>query len=232
MKILRLHKYLFPLLVWVLLTAPAQARNTGMLHCDLGIQGGCGYYVGDATPHIFTNVREAYGAFFRYRFTQRWALQLQGNTQRLVGYNPDGMGFADKSLGTWTNQLANLDLTAEYNFFRFDQSQYDARVKTYTPYIGLGIGLSVHSQWTKVSGYIPFVVGFKWKFAPRCNLQIAWQHNVYFSDNLENVPEYDNLHKLNGSNILNNDVTGHLILGLSVAFAAEKKVCRLCNPND
>lgn len=208
-----------------------QASGEGMFRCDLGLQGGCGYYVGDANDHIFINSREAYGAFFRYRFTQRWALTVQGMTQRIVGPMGDGTGFAVKGGDKWSNQLVNLDVVAEYNFFRFDQSQYDARVKTYTPYIGVGVGMSVHSSFTKVTAYLPFVVGFKWKFVPRCNLHLSWQHNVYFGDNLEHQLEYDNMHDLNGSNILNCDVTGMLVLGLSVSFAADKKVCRMCKPD-
>ena len=212
-----------------LCSARAFAGFGDMYHCDLGIQGGCGYYTGDATPHIFMNVREAYGAFFRYRFTQRWALSLQGNAQRITGYNPDGNGYPASVNGKWINQLVNIDVSAEFNFFRFDDSRYDSRVKPFSPYIGIGFGATAHSHFSKVSGYMPFIIGFKWKFAPRCNLQLAWQHNVYFNDNLENVAEYNNSYGLNGSNIMNNDVAGQLLLGISVAFAMDKHRCLRCD---
>lgn len=205
-----------------------QAAVGDMFLCDFGPQGGIGYYVGDANPHIFAHPREAFGGFFRYRFTQRWALGVQGITQRITGPNTDGTGFAIKNGGMWTNQLVNIDVIAEYNFFRFDVTEYDTRVRPYTPYIGLGIGLSIHSGFSRATGYLPFVVGFKWKFHPRCNLQVVWQHNVYFADNIENVKAYDNLHDLNGSNILNMDVTGTMMVGLSVAFGKGKKICKSC----
>ena len=224
----RIKRYSILCILTALSIGSFAAGRGDMYLCDFGFQGGIGYYVGDANPHIFAHPREAYGGFFRYRFTQRWALQVQGITQRITGLNPDGTGFAVKNNGMWSNQLANIDVVAEYNFFRFDVTEYDSRVKTYTPYIGLGIGMSIHSGFTRVSGYLPFVIGFKWKFHPRCNLQIVWQHNVYFSDNLEHVDAYNNLHDLNGSNILNCDVTGTLMVGLSVAFATGKKVCRRC----
>lgn len=207
----------------------AIVNNPAFMHCDIGLQGGASYYVGDATPHIFTLPLESYGAFFRYRFTQRWDLKVQGNAQRVQGYLPDGTGFADKNLGKWTNQLVGLDVTAEFNFFRFNESQYDSRVKPYTPYISTGLGMCIHDQFRKVSAYVPFIVGFKWKFASHFGLHVAWQHNVYFADNIEGIKEYDNLHELNGSNILNNDVTGTVMVGLTVSFAAEEKMCLICH---
>ena len=64
------YKYIVVLIVAALLFVPkAQAQNEQPYLCELGLQGGCGYYVGDAAPHIFTNVREAYGIHFRYKFT-------------------------------------------------------------------------------------------------------------------------------------------------------------------
>lgn len=202
-----------------------------MYRCEFGIEGGCGYYVGDAQRHIFMNVREAYGASFRYRFDQRWALQAKGMGHRIVGNRPDSEGVAEKGSGKWTNQLVNIDVMAEFNFFRFGEKSYDRRVKPYTPYIAIGLGAGVHSDARKVSAYMPFTIGFKWKFAPRFNLTVAWQHNVYFADNLENVGAYNDTYRLNGSNIFNCDLTGTLTAGLTFEFAKDKKVCRMCKWN-
>lgn len=203
-----------------------------MFRCELGVAGGCGYYVGDATPHIFMNVRETYGAYFRYRFDQRWALQVKGLGQRIVGYNPDGTGFAVKNNGQWKNQLVNLDVMGEFNFFRFGPTTYDVRVKPISPYLGVGVGVALHSNFRKLSAYVPVTLGLKWQIAPRALMHVAWQHNLYIADNLENVEVYDDLHGLNGSNWLNCDLTGTLTVGVSVAFAMDKKVCRFCKGDD
>ena len=74
---------IFALLLCLGMTAYAQEQRPYL--CEIGLQAGCGYYVGDATPHIFTNPREAYGIHFRYKFTKRWALQVKGLTQRITG---------------------------------------------------------------------------------------------------------------------------------------------------
>lgn len=199
-----------------------------MLHCELGIDAGCGYYVGDATRHIFQNVREAYGMNFRYMFDRRWALRVKGMGHRITGYNSDGTGIVVKKNGMWQNQLVNLDAVAEFNFFPFGDVRAESRIKPITPYIATGVGVCLHGKWSKVAAYMPFIVGLKWRCAKYCTIHAAWEHDVYFADNLENVPDYDNKHKLNGNNIMNVDVTGKLVVGVAVAFGREKRVCRTC----
>ena len=78
------------------------------------------------------------------------------------------------------------------------------------------------------AAYLPLGIGLKWKFAQRWQLQLAWQHNVYFADNLELVESLGNTYKLNGSNFLNNDLTGQLMLGIVFEFGKEKKICKWC----
>ncbi len=186
-----------------------------MFRCEFGVEGGCGYYVGDAAPYMFQNVREMYGANFRYRFDQRWSLQVKGVMHHIAGEN-------------WDNRLINMDAVAEFNFFRFGARSYDRRVKPFTPYILVGAGVCLHGGMQKVAAYIPFGVGFKCKLAPRFNIQLAWQNNLYFTDNLENVPELDNTYNLNGTNVFNCDVTGTISLGLTFEFAKDKKKCVRC----
>ena len=196
--------------------------------CELGIDGGCGYYVGDATPHIFQNVREAYGTGFRYMFNRRWSLRLKGMTQRIAGYKPDGTGFAAKEAGVWQNRLVNFDLVAEFNFLPYGSVWYDSRIKPVTPYIATGIGLSLYSKWQKATAYMPFIVGMKWRCSPHCTIHLAWEHDVYFADNLEGIDAYGNTYRLNGTNLMNMDVTGQLVAGVAIAFLQDKKVCRTC----
>lgn len=216
-----------------------QAQNSRPYRVEIGIQAGCGYYVGDATTHIFNNVREAYGAHMRYKFDYRWALQVKGLHHVIRGpimvLERDGV-VDDKGydaqwvkVGDWQNKMINLDVMAEFNFFRFGVEEYDRRVKPITPYIFAGIGMSLHGMnYRKVGAYFPFGFGLKWKFAHRWGLNLAWQHNLYFADNIEGADDWANKWDLNGSNILNFDLTGQLTLGIVFEFAREKKVCRWC----
>ena len=203
--------------------------------CEIGLQGGCGYYVGDATPHIFMNPREAYGLQFRYKFTKRWALQAKASGQRITG---DDYKITGEKMDTkWENRLFNADLMAEFNFFRFGSAKlYDRRIKPYTPYIFAGIGAGMYKdmpkngkeRWT-FAGYIPLGIGFKWKFHDRMGLNVAWQHNIYFSDDIEARSTLNDRHHLNGWNWLNCDVTGMFTVALVIEFAKAPKTCLICN---
>lgn len=191
---------------------------------EIGAQAGCGYYVGDATQHIFQNVREAYGLHFRYKFTPRWAVVANGMQHTIVGPIPNKTDL-------WKNHMLNMDATAEFNFFRFGEKQYDKRYQPITPYIFAGIGMSVYGKnWSlnTLGGYVPLGFGLKWKFSDHCGLNLKWQHNIYFSDNLEGRGEWNNLYGLNGSNWFNCDVTSQLTLGLVVEFGKVKQICKTC----
>lgn len=195
--------------------------------CELGVQAGCGYYVGDATPHIFQDVRETYGAHFRYKFDQRWALQVKGLAHTIKGKRP-AVENTEQQL-YWTGKMVNADVMVEFNFFRFGNRQYDARIKPYSPYIFLGLGASLYGKnMNKIACYIPVGIGFKWKFSKHMGLNIAWQHNIYLADNLENIDEFGNTYNMNGANIMNCDITSQLTLGIVFEFAKKKKVCKFC----
>ena len=204
--------------------SPLKADNRPYL-CELGLQAGCGYYVGDAAPHIFMHPREAYGVHFRYKFTKRWALQAKVAGQRITGHDYTMQGEQLETM--WTNSVYSADVMAEFNFFRFGAAnKYDKRIRPYTPYIFLGIGVGYYES---VAPYIPLGVGFKWKFSEHCGLNVAWQHNIYMSDNLENRETLDNKYNMNGSNWMNCDLTGQLTVGLVVEFGKAARECRMCN---
>lgn len=160
------------------------------------------------------------------------------------GTLPGGRGMPQRSLekpwgdndGLSVRPLISGDVVAEFNFFEYGNDWEMGRIKPYTPYIFLGVGLGWYGiDWSRdsklgfpISLYVPFGVGFKWKFAPRWGLNIAWQHNLYFKDNLEAKADLNNTNELNGSNILENDLTGQLMVGIVFDFAKAKKACKTC----
>lgn len=206
-----------------------------MYHCEVGVQAGIGYYVGDATRHIFNDPLETFGAQFRYKFDRRWALQVKAQRHRIT-FRESGKPYY--------NPMWNTDITGEFNFFRFGEKQYDRRIKPITPYIFWGIGVSVYGEAASPSAgtpfpsllntganvgvYMPLGIGVKWQFAHRWQLHAAWQHMLFFADNIEGIESLNNTYGMNGSNLLNNDLTSTLTLGIVFEFAQEKKVCRLC----
>lgn len=135
-----------------------------------------------------------------------------------------------------TRPCVSADIVAEFNFFEYGNDWEVGRIKPYTPYIFLGVGVGWYGlDWSHertlgipASLYIPFGIGFKWKFAPRWGMNIAWQHNLYLKDNVEGKPGLNNVHEINGSNILENDLMGQLSLGIVFDFAKKKRACKTC----
>ena len=209
--------------------------------CDIGVQGGMGYYIGDAFNYdnlgqhnVHQRLREVYGLQFRYKFNNRWAIQVKSQYQK-IDFTVDGYA------SPFTNDLINEDVVGEFNFFRYGEKTFDPRIKPITPYIFLGLGMAFSSNGLNPDGnpnrfsqctmYFPFGIGMKWRFAPRWQMIVTWQHNLYFGDKLENYDEFGNTYDLNGSNFFNNDLTGQLTAGIVFEFAQQKGNCRRCNWN-
>lgn len=190
---------------------------------EWGVMGGTSYYVGDLHEYIFMRPQYAAGMQVSYHFNRRWSITAKSQFCEI--------GFI-KSSGLPNNRLINTDVTAEYNFFRFDMRQYDPRIKPVTPYIAIGLGWSLFGKkFADNSMYVPFILGMKWKMAPHWTMNIAWQHQIHFgfdSDKIENSANYDNTYKLNKSNIIRYDLVSTLTLGISFAFAQKPKKCMIC----
>ena len=238
------------LLLSIVIVLPALVwADTRMYRCELGLQAGGSYYVGDATRHIFTNPLETFGGQFRYKFDKRWAMQVKAQRQRITFREHGTEGTL------YYNPMWHVDVVGEFNFFRFGERGYDMRVKPITPYMFIGLGVSVYNETAtessdnafplligsgnkpKAGMYIPLGIGMKWKFADRWQLHVVWQHQIYFVDNIEGLPALDGRtnpavgggrYGLNGTNILNNDLTSTLTLGIVFEFAKEKKICKVC----
>lgn len=191
--------------------------------------------VGEASPHIFTQPRWAYGAQFRYKFDARWALSVHGMEHAI--YRPETEAYV--SAGKYTTipdsmmHMVNVDVVAEFNFLRLGLTQYDSRYCPVSPYIFLGVGCGIYNGpggqgHLKAAAYIPFGIGVKWKMARRFSMNLAWQHNLYFADDLERHALLGNTWQLNGSNIFNGDLTSQITLGLVFEFAQQRKICKFC----
>ena len=87
----------------------------------------------------------------------------------------------------------------------------------------------IHGDLQHFGAYLPFGVGFKWQMAPRVSLNVEWQHELFFCDNVEGIEELDNTVGLNKSNFLRNDLVSTLKVGIGFHFLREKPICRRCD---
>lgn len=215
------------------------SQNSGPANyfiCEFGIFGGGSYYLGDATEHIFNDIRPAYGAMFRYNLTRRWSFTAKATysdfkfdyyTKQEQPLAEGEVFVAEKRYGS--NNLVMVDVTAEYNFFELARGWVNRSTKPFSPYIFLGLGISWQKNGNNhISGYLPLGIGFKWLMTPRSTLSFAWQHQLYFNDKLEGVGSMNDFWGLNGSNFFHNDIFSTFTLGITVNFAQRKRVCKVC----
>jgi hypothetical protein len=204
----------------MLLTSASAFADVPNYNMEVGLLGGVSYCMGEVSSYAFQSSTGAYGVQFRYKFTPRIALQAKVQSTPVYAQ--------------W--DFFNFDVTAEYNFFRFGLNYYDSRVEYFTPYIFLGVGMSMSNfeALTTKNGfkdksfrgaYLPVGIGLKWKFAERWQLQAAWQHQIYV-DPIKG-DDIDNSASAN-YNILNNDVVSTLTASIVFEFAQEKKRCVMC----
>lgn len=250
-------------LVWMLLTSTSVFADQRFYRLEIGVQAGAGYYMGELAEYAFVSPSESYGFQLRCKIDERWALQFKGQRQRVINSieRDNEWGVA---AGRYQTPMWHFDVTGEYNFFHFGSDEYDVRMHPVTPFIFLGIGMTAHNKLASSKGgypyvgwkarldangeavytyhepefamYIPVGVGLKWRFAPRWQLQLAWQHQIYMlnGDGLEGVisqadpAKFNDSYQMNGSNILNNDIISTLTVGLVFEFAHDKKICVQC----
>lgn len=192
---------------------------------EVGLQGGLGYCIsGEKYPHPFMHNTETWGAQFRYKFDRRWALQLK--EQGMFRTQPA------KDKVVLDTAVISIDLTAEYNFYRFGIDEHNIFVKRLSPYIFLGIGVTmVPDDDFLVAIYSPVGVGLKWNFAERWQLQAAWQHQIYWSktgDLLDGEANYNKPELTIKNNIFNNDLVSTITVGIVYEFAVVKDGCVVC----
>lgn len=198
------------ILVLILLTSlfvNAQTQNV-----ELGLQVGAGFFLGNKAPapgvtrlYEFAWVPdtkefpafEAFGGFARYRFNQRWAVQLQAMHQRVR--------FTEYDKCHFYNSMWNTDMMAEFNILKYGfVDNPNLKVYTITPYVAVGFGASLYNKtatyrWGMKDGagkqntyfpavkandltaalYVPFGIGMKLRMEQHWQLKVACQYDLY-----------------------------------------------------
>jgi hypothetical protein len=205
----------------------AQKRDD--FRAEIGVWGGAG---ARTSSEMFKKIRPAYGGVFRYKFSNRWALRVEGGVINLFSTYKPLNGTKNQN---YTNPIIDLDLAGEFNFFDFEDNPFSRTSRIFTPYIFAGLGAVTHT-YTDGSGQksrdfhpiIPVGLGFKFKLAPRWNLNVQYAHRLSFSDRLEGVYPLSDVNTVKGSNFLNKDMLSVLSVGVTFNFWRNTYKCYYC----
>ena len=172
------------------------------------------YYIGDLNPdkHYPTNTKFAFGALYRYNFTDRYAIRIQGLYGKLEAYDSD----SDDPLQQYRNlhfrtKLFEAAALVEVNFFPYRGIGKEQR--HWTPFLFAGLAyyhmnpeaqlddtwydlqpLGTEGQGTTAGGdtykldqmCIPFGAGVKFN-AGRFDFQLEWGLRRTYTDYLDDV---------------------------------------------
>lgn len=206
-----------------LITAWAQTEPEYRMEIGAGI--GTVTYLGDFNGNIFREMQPMGSLLAKYRMNPRMALamnvsygQLKGVSRNAETYYPDLTDYRFKT------SLADVGLRYEYNFWPYGTGQEYRGAQRLTPYIYIGIGVTVAKpNSTEVAMNMPLGGGVKYKMADRVNLALEWTIHFTSSDELDGVKDP---YGIKSSGLFKNtDCYSHLRLSLTYDLWAKCKVC-------
>lgn len=193
-----------------ILSLSAQAQRY-----EIGINGGATGYMGDinsTNPFYFKNIGG--GLFVKYNLNPTWGVKLSANHLLISGNDLDFKNDYQQTRGLlFRNQLSELSLTMEFNFWTYYDSKHRAR---FTPYILGGIGAVIHDpylyydenkiklrplkleyegalnpgSYSNKSITLPMGVGFKYRINSSWSVGVEASYRLAFTDYLDNVSKY------------------------------------------
>lgn len=220
-------------LLWLVAIFPLRAADLNPDDIDsykFDFGGGVGMsgYLGDANEsNLFAKPGFAADLSFRWLASSRFAVRglfavasISGDTSDWDNVLPDNAQYKFKST------VFNLEGRAEFNFFPYGFGQTYKRLKRWTPYLSLGVGVGIAScdGSTSFAPVLPIGVGVKYKLSLRWNLAAEFTMKKVFGDHVDGDDLAD-LYSIKSAFYKNTDWTSALTISISYEFGPRCQVC-------
>lgn len=196
---------------------------------EIGGLAGASMYMGDANKNsFFKGINPAFGGVFRYNVNFRWAIKanlmwgkVSGSTSGLENEFP-GLGET-----SFSRNFFELGGQGEFNFLPYSDKFGYLNTSRFSPYILLGIGVTVApgNGETMATLNIPLGVGVKYKIMNRVNLGLEYSFRKLFADNLEGNEALDNPYQIESSLLKNKDWYSCLLFTVTWDFGPRDRDC-------
>lgn len=194
---------------------------------DIGFSAGMSGYAGEASSNVFSHPGFAAEASFRYLPTSRWAVKgalgvstVSGNTADMDNVLPGGAQYS------FNSTVADLGARVEFNFFSYGIGETYKRMRRWSPYLTLGLGVTMAScdGNTAFGPNIPMGAGIKFKLKERLNLNVEFVMTKVFNDHIDGK-DLSDLATIKSSFLKNNDWYSHFSVGISYEFGKRCETC-------
>ncbi|MDH6306087.1 hypothetical protein M2459_002769 [Parabacteroides sp. PF5-5] len=204
---------------------------------EIGGMTGGAFYMGDVNKNTpFKGLNPALGGVFRYNANFRWAIKANLMWARVSG-STDGLDnvFPGNAQASFDRNLFELGGQAEFNFFAYSDKFSYMNTKRFSPYILVGLGLTVApgNGETFAGLNLPLGVGVKYKLKNRINLGCELSFRKLFGDNFDVTDDsnaiLDDPYHIKGSILKNKDWYSLLLLSVTWDFGPRSKPCNNIN---
>ena len=213
--------------VLLVLVTSVHAQTDPEYKLELGGGIGMASYQGDFNSSLFKNPQPMFTVLAKYRFDPRRALALNVSYGQLKGSSKDAKTYYPMTtVYDFKSNVADVGLRLEYNFWPFGTGFEYRGAKRLTPYVAIGLGMTIaKAEGKSATGVnMPIGVGVKYKLADRLNLAAEWAMHITTSDELDGIKDP---YGIESSGLFKNtDCYSHLRLSLSYDLWAK---CRTCH---
>lgn len=214
------------LIVWVL--TPQGAAQETPYKFDFGAELGMSGYLGEANgSNPFKKPGFDGELSFRYLPDTRWAFRGVFSTFSMSG-TTEGMSnvLPDNAVYSFSSQVYELSARAEFNFFSYGIGETYKRLRRWTPYLTLGVGVALASSGgnTAVAPTIPMGLGFKYKLRERINLFAEFTMTKAFSHKFDGK-ELNDINQIKIEFYKSTDWYSRLTVGISYEFGKRCSTC-------
>lgn len=185
-----MKKSLFITLLMLLAVLPVGAQQ---YKYEVGPTLGMTGYLGEANNgNLFKHPSVTGGGIFRYIHNSRWAFKANLNYANIRGDSgkdetqyPDGIDYS------FTSNMIDLGLTAEFNFLNYGSGPAYKKLKPISPYMVAGVGFvfAICDGHNQASFTIPIGIGVKYKYKERWNIGFEFTMRKEFSDRIDGLSD-------------------------------------------
>lgn len=225
-------KYGLLLALMTLATVRVSAQDDVEYRMEVGAAVGLMGYHGDFNGSLTKNLQPMGSLVARYIFNPYMGLKANVSYGKLKGSSADVKTWYPEYRETpysFSNELVDLDVVYEYNFWPYGTGRDYRGAKRLTPYLLLGFGGTFvkTDQKNVFTANLPIGVGVKYKVGARVNVGLEWAMHFSLNDELDGVKDP---YGIKSSGLFKNtDCYSTLQLSVTYSFMAK---CRTCHNED